>query len=177
MHIEVTVPEVTLASVVADVTSEDEDGYTHHEGVETVGDKVAKIIASNVMQSPEYTSLKERVTGIRTEMIREALGPIILEALQNPIRKTNSWGEPSGGETTLRDVIMDEAKKAWAPSRSGYNDREKSIEQVVAEQVRKHLHGDVEKAVKAAQTAALKAIGDIAGAPLVEAVSKALAKQ
>lgn len=175
MEIVVTVPEITLATVVADVISVDEDGESYPDGVETVGDKVAKRIAEAVFRAPEYTGLKARVTEIRTEMIREKLDPIIMEALQNPIRKTNSWGESSGEPTTLRDVIMDEAQKAWTPNRNSHHSNTKSIDQVIAEAVRKELHGEVAKAVKQAQDAALKAIGDIAGAPVVEAVRKALA--
>jgi hypothetical protein len=177
VEIVVTVPKITLATVVADVISVDEDGESYQDGVETVGDKVAKRIAEAVFQSPEYTSLKTRVTEIRTELIREKLDPIIEAALQNPIRKTNSWGEASGEATTLRDVIMDEAKKAWTPNRNSYSNSDRSIDQVIAEAVRKELHGEVQKAVKKAQEAALKAVGDLAGAPVVDAVRKALGQQ
>lgn len=176
MELKVIVPEITLATVVADVFSVDEDGESYQDGVETVGDKVAKIISKEVMRSPSYNSLRDRVTTIRDEEIVKALTPIIDQALHNPIQKTNGFGHPVGEPTTLEELIMDAAKKAWTLSRNNYGDREKSIDQVIAEQVRKHLHAEVAKAVKEAQEAALKAVGELAAAPVVEAVRKALGK-
>jgi hypothetical protein len=178
MEIKVIVPEITLATVVGDVVSYDEDGDALVEvGVETVGDKVAKIISKNVMQAPEYTDLKAKVSQIREEEIRAALKPIIEEALQAPIRKTNSWGDPTGQETTLRDIILDEAKRAWATDRNNSyssNRETTDIRTAIREEVRKHINGEVAKAVKEAQNAALKAVGDLASAPVVDAVRKAL---
>jgi hypothetical protein len=129
------------------------------------------------MRSPEYTGLQTKVSQIREEEIRAALKPIIAEALQKPIRRTNSWGDATGEETTLKDVIVDEARKAWTVDRNAYsNNQPTDIRTAIQQEVRKHINGEVAKAVKEAQIAALKAVGDLASAPVVEALRKALVK-
>lgn len=176
MKIEVIVPEITLGTVVADVFGVDDEGEAFHDGVETVGDKVAKLIAQAVMKSPEYTSLRDRVTQIRTEEIRAGLQPIIREALERPIRKTNRFGESTGGETTLSEIIMEEAKRAWDTRPGDRYNQAPTVGDTIQAEVRKQIGAEVQKAVKQAQDAALKAIGDLAGAPVVEAVKKALGR-
>src|ERR1041385_8531249 len=100
MEIKIVVDEVTLSTVVGDVVRVDEDGDEYVDGHSTVADKVATLIKDAVVRSPEYTSLKERVTEIRNQEIREAVKPLIRQALERPIKRTNYYGEPTGKETT-----------------------------------------------------------------------------
>lgn len=171
MKIEIVIPEVTLNTVVADIVSFADDGDEVCEGQATVADKVARLIADAVMRSPEYTRLKNRVTEIRTEEIREQIRPIIAEALQSPIRKTNTWGDPVGEETTLKALIMTTAKQEWSAK-----DRYSSpwIQETIRTEIRKHIGAEVQKAAKETRDAALKALGDMAAAPVLDAVKKAL---
>lgn len=174
MDIKIVVDEITLDTIVGEVVRVDEDGDEYVDGHSTVADKVALLIRDAVVKSPEYTSLRERVTEIRNQEIREAVKPLIREALERPIRKTNFYGEATGKETTLSEIIMDAAKKAWATSKDSYGSRQSTIQDMIAAEVRKHISGEVAKAVKEAQEAALKAVGEIAAGPVVDAVRKAL---
>lgn len=174
MEIKIEVPEVTLNTVVGDVVRVDEDGDEYLDGQMTVADKVAQLIKAEVVKHPEYENLRKRVTEIRNQEIREAVKPLVREALERPIRKTNYYGEPVGQETTLSEIIMDEAKKAWSTSKDSYGSRQNTLQDVIAAEVRKHIQGEVAKAVKAAQEAALKAVGDLAAGPVVDAVRKAM---
>lgn len=176
MKIQVNIPEITLDTVVAEIVRVDEDGDEYPEGTSTVADKVAKIIANEVMRKPEYAALRERVTNTRQDMIREALAPILAEALQKPLYKTNTYGERTGQTTTLTEVIMEEARQAWALSKNSYGSRQDTINEIIAAEVKKQITGEIQKAVKATQVAALKAVGDLAAAPVVEAVKQALGK-
>lgn len=176
MEIKVVVPEITLNTVIGEVVRFDEDGDPVPDGEITVGDKVAKIIANEVMRRPEYASLRERVVQIRTEEIREALRPVIAETLAGPIYMTNTYGERTGKETTFKELVMEEARKAWATSKNHHGSRQDTVPDLIAAEVRKQIGGEIAKAVKAAHDAALKAVGDVAAAPVVEAVRKALGK-
>lgn len=123
MNITVQIDEITLDTVVADVVSYDEDGDLVHEGKQkTVADLVADRIATKVAGSPEFTELRKRVTAIRDEMIRAKLEPVLTEAMQAPIRKTNWYGEPTGEVLTMRELIVESARDVFAkPDRSGRN--------------------------------------------------------
>lgn len=176
VDIKITVDDISLSTVVADVISYDDDGDAVPEGVETVGDKVAQIIAKEAMRRPEYATLRDRVTEMRKEIIREELRPIITAALHAPLRKTNTYGEPTGATTTLNEMIMEEAAKAWATSKDSYGRDKTTVQDVIRTEVRAHINEAVAKAVKEAQEAALKAIGDVAASPVIEAVKKALGK-
>lgn len=71
-------------------------------------DRVVDRLDAEIMRG-----LAQRARQIRDEVIREEIEPLIREALSGPIMRTNSYGEPiSGSETTLRDVIMDHARRA-----------------------------------------------------------------
>lgn len=174
MEIQVIVPEITLRTVIGEVVRFDEDGDHFPDGEITVGDKVAKIIAEGAMRNPEYASLKERISNIRSEEIREVLKPVIREALEGPVYKTNTYGDRTGQQTTLRELIQEEAAAMWSTSKNTYGSRQDTVAELVAQEVRKQIGSEVAKAVKQAHDAALKAVGDIAGAPIVAAVKQAL---
>lgn len=176
MEIKIIIDEITLDTVVGDIVSFDEDGdAVVHKGQVTVADKVAEVIAKTVMKKPEYATLRERVTQIRTEEIRARVAPVIEQALQAPIQRTNSYGSPLGEPITLTELIMEAAREAWQPERNSYSSSNtNSIDKMIATEVRKQISGEVTKAVRSAQEAALKAVGEIAGAPMVDAVRKVL---
>ncbi|WP_267716610.1 hypothetical protein [Streptomyces sp. CoH17] len=103
----------------------------------TVADKVVKQIVRNALNAPEYTSLKEKVTRIREEVIREEIRPIVREALQAPIRRTNYYGEATGPETTLSEIIMKEAKDAWTLPKDSYRSKVPFLVEIVRDEVQK----------------------------------------
>lgn len=175
MKIEVIIPEITLQTVIGNVISYDEDGDAVVEGSATVGDKVAAIIAKNVMAHPDYRSLQERVTALRDEEIREQLRPIVAEALQKPIQKTNSYGSPVGQPTTLTELIMESVTKYWNPnSTDRYGSRDQTLPGLIDATVRKELAAEIPKVVKATKDKALKVIAEHLNQPMMDAVREAL---
>jgi hypothetical protein len=169
MNIEVKIDQVTLDTIIGNVVSYDEDGDMVSEGSMTVADKVAAIIAKEAMKSPSWEPLRERVTNIRNEMIREAVKPLIREALERPIRRTNSYGERVGTETTLSELIMDEAKKVFTEVKDSYSSRRPFIAEVVQAEVKKAFQTDIQEQVAKARAAVTEQLG----ANLSEAVVKA----
>lgn len=151
MNITVQIDEISLSTIVADVVSYDDEGDTVTEGQATVADKVAEIIAKNVMRSPEYTALKERVAEIRKEVIREEIRPLIQEALSKPIQKTNTWGNPVGEPVALPELIIDEARKALTEPKDSYRSKEPYVSEVVRLAVRAMFDKELKEQVDQAR--------------------------
>jgi hypothetical protein len=169
MNIEIKIDQITLDTIVGEVVTYDDEGDIEVRGHATVADKVAAIVAKEAMKSPYWASLTERVTNIRNEMIREAVKPLIREALERPIRRTNSYGERVGAETTLSEIIMDEAKKIFTEVKDSYTSRRPFIAEVVSAEVKKAFQADIQEQVKKARQAVTQELG----ATLSEAVIKA----
>jgi hypothetical protein len=174
MEIKIEVPEITLNSVVGEIVRYDEDGDAYSDGQATVADKVAQLIKDAVVKSPEYTGLRERVTEIRNHEIREAVKPLIREALERPIRKTNYYGEPTGQETTLSEIIMDEAKKVFSEVKDSYRDKRPFIQAVVADEVKKAFQKDIQEQVQKARQAIATQLGQNVYQDVVKTALQAL---
>jgi hypothetical protein len=174
VEIKVEVPEITLNTVIGDIVRVDEDGDQYLDGQMTVADKVAQLIRDAVVKSPEYTSLRERVTEIRNQEIREAVKPLVREALERPIQRTNSWGERTGQTTTLSEIIMDEAKKVFTEVKGSYRDKRPFIQGVVAEEVQKAFKKDIQEQVQKAREAIAKQLGTSVYQDVVKTALEAL---
>lgn len=174
MEIKIVVDEVTLNTVVGDVIRVDEDGDEYLDGHSTVADKVALLIKDAVVKSPEYTALRERVTEIRNQEIREAVKPLIREALERPIKRTNGWGERTGAETTLSEIIVEEAKKVFTEVKDSYRDKRPFIQGVVADEVQKAFKKDIQEQVQKAREAIAKQLGNSVYQDVVKTALQAL---
>lgn len=159
MKIEIKVDEITLDTVVGETVRFDEDGDPYTDGQVTVADKVAALIVKEAIKSPSWEPLRERVTSIRNEMIREAVKPLIREALERPIRRTNAYGERVGAETTLSEIIMDEAKKVFTEVKDSYSNRRPFVAEVVQAEVKKAFQADIQEQVKKARAAVAAELG------------------
>jgi hypothetical protein len=109
MEIEVNVNAPSLQSLI-------EEDY---DGQETIGDRVVRQLVSTAVKGDNWKSFQKRVEEIRDSMIREAVATEIEAALSKPFTRTNQWGEPQGEETTLRQVLAEEAKRALSFARKG----------------------------------------------------------
>ncbi|MEW2498399.1 hypothetical protein AB0942_33435 [Streptomyces nodosus] len=174
MEIKIVIDEVTLSTIVGDIVRVDEDGDEYVDGQMTVADKVASQIKNAVIKAPEYAALRERVTQIRTEEIREAVRPLIREALERPIRKTNYYGEATGQETTLSEIIMDEAKKVFTEVKDSYRDKRPFITQVVQAEVQRAFQKDIQEQVQEARRAIAEQLGTNISEQVVKTALKAL---
>lgn len=174
MNITVNVDEVTLDTVVAEVYGYDEDGYAGKQSTGTIADLVAaKIVEKVAADETRWRPLTRHVTEIRTEVIREMIRPQIEQALSEPFRKTNGYGEPAGEPVTLRTLIVAEVRKAMAEPADSYNRAKGSfVDQLVRNEVRAAFAAEVADAVKQARTAVAAEIGQHV-ASAVQAAMKA----
>ncbi|MGW2513678.1 hypothetical protein ACWC0A_30645 [Streptomyces scopuliridis] len=176
MEIKIVVPEITLNTIVGEVVHFDEDGDPYPRGNATVADKVAELIKEAVVKSPEYTLLRERVTEIRNHEIREAVKPLIREALERPIQRTNSWGEAAGGSTTMSEIIMAEAKKVFTASRDSYSQSQPFITEVIQAEVKAAFQKDVHEQVQKARAAVAAQLGKTMTEEVMKVAMAAMAK-
>ena len=83
MNITVQVDDVTLDSLI--------HGASEYGKGSTIGDEVASLALQRLLTDRDgWNSVASRVQAIRDEEIREAVRPLITDALTRPFRKTNS---------------------------------------------------------------------------------------
>ena len=176
MNIEIKVDDITLATVVAEVMDYDEDGDLVSSGKErTVAELVAAQIVERVVRDDRYPRLKDRVTAIRDEEIREAIRPAIVEAVTRPLKKTNGYGEPTGQVTTLSEVIVDEARKFMKEPADKYRREDGTVlQKLVRDEVHKAFGSEIADAVKQARELVATQLGDTVSDQITAAVKAGL---
>ena len=158
----------------------DEDG--DYVGSKTVAGAVIAKLVERAVKGDSYSGLKKRVEQIRDEAILAAIEPVIAEALAKPLQKTNSYGEPVGSETTLRDLIMERVRKTLGIStedsyRNGRYEHSTTLEKLVRAQVDAAIHEEIAEAVKAVKDEVPKQLGASIGDTVAATVRDALAKR
>lgn len=136
----------------------DEDG--DFVGGKTVAAAVVAALVAQATKGDYYSGLKKRVEEVRDEEIRAAIAPILAEAIAKPLVKTNSYGEPVGKETTLREVILEEARKIWEQPVDRYaRDKGTHLQAAIRKEVQAAFAEEVAEAVRVAREAVAKEIG------------------
>lgn len=178
MNIEIKVDDITLSTVVADVVSFDEDGDPYTEGSKTVADLVAAQIVERLVKDNQWPSLREQVTEIRRDEIRAAVRPSIDEALARPIYRTNTYGERTGQETTLAEIITDEARKQLAEPVDRYRTEKGTVlQQAVRAEVKKAFEAEIADAVRQARDLVTQELSAELTEKVTATVTNALAKK
>ena len=153
MNITVTVDEVTLDTIV----------HSYDGDSVTVGDRVVQAITQHLVASKDvYPPLRDQVSKIRDEEIREQVRPLITEALTEPVQLTNQWGDPVPGakQTTLREVIVAEARKQFTAKADSYSRSGQTIlQKLVADEVTAAIRAVVADEVKRARAEVATQIG------------------
>lgn len=115
MRINVQIDEVTLDSMVEQVYARGvrhtydgpEETEPYRDGARTLGDLVAdQIVAKVIADSDRYNELRRRVEAIRDEEIRRLVEPLVRAAVEQPVPRTNSFGEPTGTPTSIREMVL-----------------------------------------------------------------------
>ena len=150
MDINVTVSDVTLDTVL----------HAYGESERTIGDEVTRQLVRRIADNKEsYDNLRSRVAGVRDEEIRAHIVPLIEEALTSPVQEYR-YGEPAGKPTTLRSMIMDEARALMKRHTDNYSNRSETvIGKLVADEVRKAIGGEIAEQVKEARAKVAPEIG------------------
>jgi hypothetical protein len=97
------------------------------------------------------------VRAIRDEIIREAVAPIIEDALSGEIIRTNGYGEPVGPATTLREIITKDAQKALVLTPRSQRGTRSSYDMTPATKV---MEAEVDRVVTAEVKAIVQQVKD-----------------
>lgn len=183
MNINVTVDgldAVDLNTVIGDEIAyyDAESGETEHRP-RTLGDLVAEKLADKIYGGLDYErrhELTKQVHKTRIEAIQSKVTPIIEKALAGPIRLTNSYGEPTGAETTLNALIVEEAKKTIAGGRGDYGRGDTLAQRVVKDAVGAAFIGELGKAVADEKAKVVAAVRAKAADLIAEAVKQGVGR-
>lgn len=165
MNLEVNVTDVDLSAVVR------ED--TEYGPAVKLGDLVIAELVQRYMRTEDWPTLRKRVTEIRDEEIRAQVTPMITEAVARPVQKTNTYGEPIGEATSLREVVIDEARKILQGTKGdSYNRKEGLGRQLIREMVEKELRTELTEVIKEERQKVVNAVRAQAAELITEAVTK-----
>lgn len=126
-----------------------------------------------------YDSVHHRIAKVRDEVIREQVAPIVAEALGAGVQQTDQYGEPTAKPTTLRALIVKDAKD-YLTKRSrdgGYNSPESTpVQRMIRDEVAKAVKADLADALAQARAEVAAAVQAEAAVLLAETIKRAAVK-
>jgi len=162
MNITVKVDDLTLETAVGQVIGYDnESGEPYSMGDRTLADIVAAQIVDRAVKREDWYDFIRTVADVKREAIREAVRPTIEKAIAEPLTKTSAYGDPIGGTTTLREVIVDEARKLLDRKVDNYpaHSNQTVLQKVVAEEIQAAFAAEIKDAVAKARASVADEIG------------------
>lgn len=167
MQIEVKVGDVDLGTAIRGY-------YGPNDEPATLADLVVTELASRFMQTDDWSTLRRRIREIRDEEIRAQVTPMIAEAVAKPIQRTGAYGDPIGEPISMREVVVDEARKILQGTPKGRYDRDAQPlgRQLIHEMVNRELKTELADAIKAERQKVVDAVRAQAAELITEAVTK-----
>lgn len=172
MQITVNVTDVDLDSIISEAIEGDGETHGSYPAV-TLRDAVVERVAADVldrMSTEDRVEIRRRVQGVRDELIRELVRPLLVEAIGAGVQRTNTFGEPTGPPKPLRELIVAEAKAAL--NKREYHDRPTFAEKVISEEVQRAIREELQAEIKAESDKAKAAIRAKAADLLAEEAMK-----
>lgn len=180
MEITVNVTGVDLDSVVGEEgVRYDGDGDLAPGGPITLRAAVVREVARQLVEEHGKSYELGRVVGeIRGDLIREALAPVVQAALDKPVQRTNGFGEVQGEPTSMRLLLVDEARKllnarvdsSGRPTQYQGDQKSTYVRWLVADMVREAFGAELKAELDAAKAELRATLQQVAAAKLAEAV-------
>ena len=169
INVQVSIPDMTMDTIVGDA---------YNGEPLTLLDCVVKETARILLGDTDNTTRSDivnRVREIRVEEIREQVRPLIAEALAGEVQRTNSFGEPTGQVTTLREMVVAEAKRVLSSPIDQYSRNGQTfVQKIVAEEVGRAFEAELRDAMAAEKAKAVAAVRAKAADLLAEVLSDGL---
>lgn len=166
MQIEVKVGDVDLGTVVRGY-------YGPNDEPATLGDLVVAELAQRFMQTDDWSTLRRRIREIRDEEIRTQVTPMIAEAVAKPIQRTSSYGTPVGEPISMREVVIEEARKVMQVVKEPHSRNAEPIgRKLIREMVEKEMRAELGEAIKDEREKVVAAVRAQAADLITEAVTK-----
>jgi hypothetical protein len=141
----------------------------------TVADLIiTKAITKLAECSDEWNSLRRRVTDITDDEIRAKVADLIRETLTAGVQPTNTYGEPTGKPTTLRDLIMAQVQSVLALKHDPYDRNPSPLQQVVRAEIHNAFVKELSDAVKGEKAKVVAAVREKAADVIAQTVTAGL---
>lgn len=164
MEIKVDITGLDLNTVVGSTYSVGSSGGPDPEPVyspepQTLGDVVVdQIVAKLAREDSAWRGLTATVAAERTDEIRRQLTPIVTEAINGPIQRTNAYGEPmSGVPTTLREMIVQEVQRVVTANNDRYG-KGNLLQEVIKTEVERAMRSELQALIVAEKAKVIEAI-------------------
>lgn len=127
--------EIDLASLLGRPSDE----YSIYDAIKDAA--VERLLAKN---SEAMVGFSQRVQQITDEEIRKRLEPILDDAINAAIQPTNTWGEPKGEPTTMREYLAKKMELELKKRDTHHRGTNKSLlEEIIERQIREVLGGEL----------------------------------
>jgi hypothetical protein len=178
VNITVNVDNVSLDSVIGEHARYDEDGDYIGTSGKTLADLVAATIATELKKTDEFTTAKKRVFEIRDSEIRERARELVAAAIEQPMHRTDSFGNRVGEPTTLAEVIVAQAH-AYLTKRvdDGYRSGgETVLQKACREAIDKALRAELSQVITEEKERVVAAVRAKAAELVTEAVKQGIGR-
>jgi hypothetical protein len=166
---------IDLTTVIGERSRYDHDIEETVRQDVTLGDEVAKRVTAKLTKDDQWDGIRKRFLAIRDEEIREAVKPLVAEAITAAIEQTNGYGERTGQSTTMRELVMAEAKKLFT-DRADYGRGSTLAQRIVAEAVGSAFTRELAAAIADEKAKVIAAVRGKAAELLAEAVKQGLGR-
>lgn len=144
---------------------------------ENLGEYIARLAARQLVDSygeSERSTMRVAARAFYDERIEAALEPMIEEAVNGAIQSTNSYGEPTGEPTTLREVIVKRATDILNKQDTSYHARDTrmGVLKIVDASVAKTMDDELKKTVAKVHAEVAKSIREHGAGILADLAAK-----
>lgn len=121
--------------------------------------------------------VRDRVQRIADDEIRALFAPMLASAIENAVQPTNTWGEPKGEPTTLREAIVDRMRRYLTEPDPDFRSREPGgrrtrIDSFIAKEVDGAVKQELKGALDEAKAEVLAGVKEKASEVIAETLAK-----
>lgn len=144
-------------------------------GGRTLADLIVRSALDRLVKDDPWSTVEDRVQRIRDEEIRDHVKAVIAEVLEGDLRRTNSFGEPVGKPTTLRELIVEEARQILIRRDDSYpRNGETVIGKLVREQVEVAFKKELSGVIAEEKAKVVAAVRESAADLIAKAVTEGI---
>lgn len=160
-------------------TGEDTYRSTPVTVIDAVIDRAAKVVADEAARTLHLSKeLRARALQRVDTIVDTAVIPLVGEVLAGEVRRTNTYGEPVGPPATLRELVIEAARKQMTPGKNpGMSSQSRtSLDEAIASTVKAVVAKELADEIAAAKKVVRDALGQSVAETMAETITKAMAR-
>lgn len=150
-------------------------GYDYDDEPISLGDKVIARLVSNLTAKFEAQAQKQLNAALAVAIEAKAT-ELVDAAIEQPFQKTNTWGEPTGAATSLRELIDAKIKEFLVARVDSYprNGNQAYIQNLVGNKVAAELEKEFKESIQQGKEQLLAAVKNRAAEVISESMRRAV---